>query len=73
MVELYFICQSDNGTIRNDHAIRRWSNNYMRSLEDLKDPRAVTRMQPMFAAAGLVDIESRMIPLPLYPWSSGKI
>ena len=73
MVECYHMCQSDNGSITDEHAIRQWSNHYIRSMEGLKDLRAPIRLQAMFAAAGLVNIESRMVQLPLCGWSNGQI
>ena len=71
MAECYYMCQSDNGSISESHAIRRWSNNYIRSINDIKDPRAPLQLQSLFAASGLVEVESRMIQLPLCGWSTG--
>ena len=71
MIECYFMCQSNNGSIGNTHALRRWSNKYMQSITGIKDPRAPLQLQNLFAAAGLVDIEYRMIQLPLCGWSAG--
>ncbi|KAK3176798.1 hypothetical protein OEA41_008123 [Lepraria neglecta] len=70
MVECYFMCQSDNGSITDSHPLRRWSNNYIRSLEGIKDPRAPQRLQTLFTAAGFVEIEHTMIPMPLCGWSN---
>lgn len=72
MVECYYMCQSDNGTIAETHALRQWSNLYIRSLEGIKDLRVPLQLQSLFAAAGFVEIECRMIPLPLCGWSTGK-
>ena len=72
MVECYHMCQSDNGSITEEHAIRQWSNHYMRAMEGLKDLRAPLRLQTMLAATGFVDIESKMVQLPLCGWSSGE-
>ena len=71
MTELYWMCQSDNGSITGFHPLRQWSDNYIRSLEGIKDPRAPLRLHGLFSAAGLVEVEQRMIPLPLCGWSSG--
>ena len=71
MIELYWMCQSDNGSITSGHPLRQWSDKYFRSLEGIKDPRAPLRLQSLFSAAGLVEIEHRMIRLPLCGWSSG--
>lgn len=71
MIEYYYMCQSDNGSITESHAIRRWSNNYIRSIDGIKDPRAPLQLQSLFTAAGLVEVESRMIQLPLCGWPTG--
>lgn len=71
MVECYYMCQSDNGSISDEHALRQWSQNYIRSLDGLKDLRAPLHLQTLFTRAGLVDVETRMIPLPLCAWSNG--
>ena len=73
MIEGYYMCQSDNGSITDSHALRVWSTSYIRSMEGLKDPRAPLRLQALFAAAGLVEVDSKMIPLPLCGWSNGEI
>lgn len=65
------MCQSDNGSITSSHPLRQWSDNYIRSVEGIKDPRAPLRLQGLFSAAGLVEIEHKMIRLPLCGWSSG--
>ncbi|EPS28177.1 hypothetical protein PDE_03123 [Penicillium oxalicum 114-2] len=70
MVEIYFNVQSDNGSITDSHALRRWSTQYMRSLDDRKDLRVGPRLQDLLAQAGLSEVETKMIPLPLTAWSS---
>lgn len=72
MVEGYFNVQSDNGSITEAHALRQWSAKYMRSLEDIKDPRVGMRLAALLSSAGLVDVETRMIPLPLSGWSNSE-
>lgn len=71
MIECYFMCQSNNGSITESHHLRRWSSSYIRSLEGMKDPRAPLRLQALLAAAGFVEIEHRMIQLPLCGWPDG--
>ena len=71
MVEMYYQCQSDNGSITDSHALRRWSNKYLESLEAIKNMRAPMQLQSLFTAAGLVEIEFKMIPLPTCGWSNG--
>ncbi|KAL8911516.1 MAG: hypothetical protein Q9171_003324 [Xanthocarpia ochracea] len=72
MVELYYMCQSDNGSITDGHAIRQWSHKYSRSVDEVKDPRAPLRLQALLAGAGFTEIETSMIPLPLCAWGDGK-
>lgn len=45
----------------------------MRALEDLKDLRVAPRLASLMTAAGLQEVDMRMIQLPLSTWSSGKI
>ena len=71
MVECYYMCQSDNGSITDSHPLRRWSSNYIRSLEGIKDPRAPQQLHTLVSTAGFVEIEHRMIPMPLCGWSNG--
>ncbi|KAL2217874.1 S-adenosyl-L-methionine-dependent methyltransferase [Thermoascus aurantiacus ATCC 26904] len=70
MVEIYFNVQSDNGSLTDEHALRQWSIKYRSALEDLKDLRVGTRLGSLLAAAGLVEVDTRMIPLPLSAWST---
>ncbi|KAJ5363655.1 uncharacterized protein N7496_009368, partial [Penicillium cataractarum] len=70
MTEIYFNVQSDNGSITDQHALRRWSTQYMRALEDRKDLRIGSRLRNFFDEAGLVEVDTKMIPLPLSAWSS---
>ncbi|KAF7715969.1 Methyltransferase type 25 domain-containing protein [Penicillium ucsense] len=69
-LEMYFNVQSDNGSLTDRHALRRWSTQYMRSLEDRKDLRIGARLNDLFSQAGLLEVETKMIPLPLTDWSS---
>lgn len=72
MVELYHNCQSDNGSLTDRHALRRWSMKMLSSLEEIKDLRAPLRLSQMMSNAGYTDLQSRMIPLPLCDWSTGN-
>jgi hypothetical protein len=71
MVEIYFNIQSDNGSLTAGNALRQWSEKYIQALDPLKDLRAGMRLASLMTAAGLVDVESKMIPLPLCGWSNG--
>ncbi|KAJ5124011.1 uncharacterized protein N7515_007836, partial [Penicillium bovifimosum] len=70
MVEIYYNVQSDNGSITDEHALRRWSTQYLRSLEDKKDLRVGTKLRTILTEAGLVEVDAKMIPLPLSAWST---
>lgn len=72
MIEIYFNVQSDNGSITDEHALRRWSTQYMRAQEDRKDLRIGTRLRSMLTSAGLTEVDTKMIPLPLSAWGNGK-
>ncbi|KAI1986315.1 hypothetical protein LOZ53_004733 [Ophidiomyces ophidiicola] len=70
MVEIYFNIQSDSGALTEQHALREWSRKYIKSLENVKDLRIGMKLNNLMASSGLVDIESKMIPLPLSGWSN---
>ncbi|KAE8377638.1 S-adenosyl-L-methionine-dependent methyltransferase [Aspergillus bertholletiae] len=70
LVEIYFNVQSDNGSITDQHALRQWSTQLMGSLEEVKDLRVGTRLRNLLTAAGLTEVDARMIPLPLSAWSN---
>lgn len=72
MVEIYFNVQSDNGSLTDEHALRKWSTQYMRALEDRKELRIGSRLRSFFESAGLVEVDTKMIPLPLSAWSNGQ-
>lgn len=72
LIEIYHMIQSDNGTITEDNILRQMSTNHFRCIEDTKDPRAPLRFDSMMRAAGLVELGSKMIPLPLNGWPIGK-
>ncbi|EFE45206.1 hypothetical protein TRV_00020 [Trichophyton verrucosum HKI 0517] len=70
MVEVYFNVQSDNGALTESNCLRKWSTSYIAALEDVKDLRSGMKLAGLMASAGLVDIESKIIPLPLSGWST---
>jgi hypothetical protein len=72
MVEIYFNVQSDNGSITDGHALRQWSQKYRRALDDLKDLRIGSRLGNLLTAAGLVEVDTNMIQLPLSAWPTGE-
>lgn len=71
MAEIYFNVQSDSGSITDQNALRLWSTQYMDALGDLKDLRIGTRLKGLLTAAGLVEVDATMIPLPLSAWPRG--
>ncbi|GKZ57426.1 hypothetical protein AnigIFM49718_002736 [Aspergillus niger] len=72
LVEIYFNVQSDNGSLTEKHALRQWSTKLMSSVEGVKDLRIGTRLRDLLLAAGLKEVESTMIPVPLCEWPSGE-
>lgn len=70
MVEVYFNAQSDNGTLTKNHALHVWSQRYLESTQPYKDPQAPLRLQNRMTEAGFVEVESRLIILPLCGWSN---
>jgi len=43
----------------------------MQSIQPYKDPRAPLRLREWMTQAGFVDVEMRLLPLPLTGWSNG--
>jgi hypothetical protein len=72
MVEIYFNIQSDNGSINEGHALRQWSAQLMRSMEEIKDLRVGTRLKTLLTTAGFTEVDAQMIPLPLSPWPDSR-
>ncbi|PYI33184.1 S-adenosyl-L-methionine-dependent methyltransferase [Aspergillus indologenus CBS 114.80] len=70
LVEMYFNVQSDNGSLTEEHALRQWSTKFMQSLDDRKDLRVGTRLRDLLVAAGMDQVDAKMIPLPLSGWSN---
>ncbi|KAL4987232.1 S-adenosyl-L-methionine-dependent methyltransferase [Aspergillus falconensis] len=68
LVEIYFNVQSDNGSITENHALRQWSSQLMRSMEEIKDLRVGTRLKTLLTAEGFREVDTKMIPLPLSAW-----
>ena len=73
MIECYFMCQSDNGSLTDSHPLRRWSNAYIQSLDGIKDPRVPMRLKSLFHAAGFEGVESEVIQMPLCGWPDGMM
>ncbi|KAF7125885.1 hypothetical protein CNMCM5793_002244 [Aspergillus hiratsukae] len=70
LIEIYFNVQSDNGSLTEEHALRRWSTQFLRSYEQTKDLRVGTRLNNLLKDAGFEEVDARMIPLPLSGWSN---
>ena len=56
-----------------DDPLRRWSARYLESLQPYKNPRAPLQLQQMMTEAGFVEVESRLLTLPLNGWPGGMI
>lgn len=72
MVEFYYNIQSNNGTITDEHSLRRWSELYTSAHEVSRDLRAPMRFKTLFEQAGFVEVETRMVPVHLNGWSRSK-
>ncbi|KAH8889694.1 S-adenosyl-L-methionine-dependent methyltransferase, partial [Thozetella sp. PMI_491] len=70
LVEPYFNFQSDSGRLDDlGQHLTRWSQVYRETQEPYKNPRAGVDLGSWARAAGFVDVESRMLTLPLSGWS----
>ncbi|RDA95114.1 hypothetical protein CP533_2141 [Ophiocordyceps camponoti-saundersi (nom. inval.)] len=70
MVEVYFNAQSDNGTLERDHALSRWSRDYLDTMHRHKDPRAAMHLASWMRSEGFTEVESRLLTLPMCAWPS---
>ncbi len=61
------------GMFSADHSLRRWSRRYLESMQPYKDPRAPLHLERLVRNAGFVDVETRLLPLPLSAWSTGRL
>ena len=64
--------QSDNGTITEDHAIRQLNSLLSAAMDKRKDMCAPMRLGTMMREAGLLEVESRMVQMPLNGWPTSK-
>ncbi|RPB02032.1 S-adenosyl-L-methionine-dependent methyltransferase [Choiromyces venosus 120613-1] len=69
MVEIYHNVQSDNGTMTDEHALREASTKYLTAAESSKDLRAPLALDSLMRGAGMENVASKMIPMPLNGWS----
>ena len=58
---------------RLDHALSRWSSQYLDALQPYKNPRAALQLPSWLRAAGFTEVESRLLTLPMCAWSSGNV
>ncbi|RYO81616.1 hypothetical protein DL766_000849 [Monosporascus sp. MC13-8B] len=72
LVEIYFNAQSDNATLTDGHALRRWSSAYLGAMGQSKNPRVPGRLAALMRGAGFREVEELMFPLPLCGWTNGS-
>ena len=72
MIEYYHMAQSDNGSLTEANALRRWSTSYISAIESIKDPRAPMQIQTRLSEAGFVNVESKMIPVAVSGWPNSE-
>ena len=71
MTEIYLSVHSNSDLMSEQKALRMWNSHVMTSLEDLKDLRVGIKLKDLLAGAGLVEVASTIIPLPLSAWARG--
>ncbi|KAI9678322.1 MAG: hypothetical protein M1817_006268 [Caeruleum heppii] len=70
MSEIYYNSQSDNGTLTEDHALRRWSARFFEAMEAAgKDPRVGNLLPRLLPEAGFERVQVQMVPLRLCGWA----
>lgn len=55
-----------------DHALSRWSRQYLDGLQPYKNPRAPLQLSTWMRSAGFTEVDTRLIPLPMCGWSSSE-
>lgn len=71
MCEYYFNFQSDSGCLTKDNALYKWGSSYRGATEASRDPRVGRKLKDMLHAAGLVDVQTKYIAIPIGGWSRG--
>jgi hypothetical protein len=64
---------ADQGQSAVEHALSRWSSNYLSSMQPYKDPRAPLQLSNWMRSAGFTEIESRLLMLPMCAWSRSML
>lgn len=70
--ELYLNVQSDNGSITPQHAVYQLNELFKQALDKNRDRHAPRNMERMMRDAGLVELESKVINIPLNEWPTGE-
>ncbi|KND93026.1 hypothetical protein TOPH_02174 [Tolypocladium ophioglossoides CBS 100239] len=55
---------------RIDHALSRWSSQYLDAMQPYKNPRAALQLPDWMRSAGFTEVESRLLTLPMCAWSN---
>lgn len=55
-----------------DHALSKWSSNYLQGVQPYKNPRAPLQIANWMRNAGFTEVESKLLVLPMCGWSSSK-
>ncbi|POR36199.1 Uncharacterized protein TPAR_03612, partial [Tolypocladium paradoxum] len=55
---------------RTDHALSRWSSQYLDAMQPYKNPRAALQLPNWMRSAGFTEVEFRLLTLPMCAWSN---
>jgi hypothetical protein len=72
LAEYYYIIQSDSGRLTDDHALQQWGQAYRGAMERDRDPRIGRSLVDKMRSAGLHDVHSRTIHVPIGDWPTGE-
>lgn len=69
--EVHLSIQSDNGTITRQHGAGQLTDLFIEAMSKTRDLQAPSKLKAMMGDAGLIELESKYIQIPLNGWSAG--
>lgn len=60
-------------TVMVDHALSRWSTQYLQGMHPYKDPRAARQLETWMRSAGFTEVASTVLTLPMSAWPTGTV
>ncbi|KAF2665681.1 S-adenosyl-L-methionine-dependent methyltransferase [Microthyrium microscopicum] len=70
LAEFYYNIQSDNGRLTENHAIYKWGVAFRTALDVDKDPRAYRNFERYLRDAGLTNVQTMSVHIPIGDWST---